>query len=202
MGFKRKLAYISLSCVILLSGIATFTNAQAPEETRIAFESARRLGGLSEIYIMDTNGNNEHPLMKEAPGNEQFPAWSPDGKTIAFTSNRDGGGGSALVDIYLVDLEKDKELGLKDGNPRNITNNPALDHYPAWSPDGKSIAFQSNRDGNLEIYVMDTDGNNQRRLTRKAESDKNPAWFDPRGLSVSPTGKLKTSWARLKQKIE
>ena len=87
-------------------------------------------------------------------------------------------------------------------NQRNITNNPSLDSNPAWSPDGKSIAFQSNRDGNLEIYVMDTDGNNQRRLTRKAESDKNPAWFDPRGLSVSPTGKLKTSWARLKQKIE
>ena len=47
MGFKQKLAYISLSCVILLSGIAPFTNAKAPEETRIVFESRRRLIGLS-----------------------------------------------------------------------------------------------------------------------------------------------------------
>ena len=184
MGFKQKLAYISLSCVILLSGIAPFTNAQAPEETRIVFESRRRLIGLSEIYIMDTDGNNEHPLMKEAPGNEQFPAWSPDGKTIAFTSNRDGGGGSALVDIYLVDLEKDKELGLKDGNPRNITNNPALDHYPAWSPDGKSIAFQSNRDKNWEIYVVNADGENPRRLTSNRAADTTPAW-SPDGREIA-----------------
>ena len=184
MGFKQKLAYISLSCVILLSGITPFTSAQAPEETRIVFESRRRLVGLSEIYIMDTDGNNEHPLMKEAPGNEQYPAWSPDGKRIAFTSNRDGGGGSALVDIYVVDVEKDKELGLKDGNPRNITDNPALDHYPAWSPDGKRIAFQSNRDKNWEIYVVNADGENPRRLTSNRAADTTPAW-SPDGSEIA-----------------
>ncbi len=53
---------------------------------------------------------------------------------------------------------------------RNLTNNPALDSSPSWSPDGNRIAFYSERDGNYEIYVMNTDGTGQRNLTN------NPAW--------------------------
>ena len=46
-----------------------------------------------------------------------------------------------------------------------LTNNPATDGDPAWSPDGTKIAFVSDRDGNLEIYVMNADGSGQTRLT-------------------------------------
>ena len=45
-------------------------------------------------------------------------------------------------------------------NIRRLTNDPAEDEYPAWSPDGQQIVFSSNRDGNEEIYVMDADGSN------------------------------------------
>ena len=50
-------------------------------------------------------------------------------------------------------------------NPRKLTKNPGVDHDPAWSPDGKRIAYSSERDRNTDIYVMDTNGRNSQKLT-------------------------------------
>jgi Tol biopolymer transport system component len=52
----------------------------------------------------------------------------------------------------------------------------ASDGVPAWSPDGTRIAFESERDGNLEIYVMNADGSGVTRLTNDPASDSTPAW--------------------------
>ena len=60
------------------------------------------------------------------------------------------------------------------------------------------ITFASRRDGNWEIYVMDTDGGNQQNLTNHPEADEDPAWFNS-PFSVSPAGKKFTMWGRLKQ---
>ena len=86
---------------------------------------------------------------------------------IAFESNRDGD-----FEIYVMDAD--------GGNPRRLTNNPAKDYAPSWSPDGTHIAFESYRDNdkghNIEIYVMDADGSNLQRLTNNLTEDKDPAW--------------------------
>ncbi len=58
----------------------------------------------------------------------------------------------------------------------NVSNNEAIDFKPAWSSDGKKIAFVSDRDGDLEIYVMNADGSNSQRLTDNVAVDLNPAW--------------------------
>ena len=58
----------------------------------------------------------------------------------------------------------------------NLTNNPAGDVDPAWSPDGSRIAFHSDRDGNAEIYVMNADGSGQTNLTNNPAEDGLPAW--------------------------
>jgi TolB protein len=61
-------------------------------------------------------------------------------------------------------------------NPVNVTNHPANEFTPAWSPDGSQIAFESYRDGNSEIYVMDANGSNPVRLTDDPAWDRDPAW--------------------------
>ncbi|WP_136465905.1 DPP IV N-terminal domain-containing protein [Flagellimonas onchidii] len=64
-----------------------------------------------------------------------------------------------------------------------LTNNPADDRYASYSPDGNSIVFESNRDGNWEIYLMDSKGGNVERLTNNATDDRRPTWH-PNGKKV------------------
>ena len=91
---------------------------------------------------------------------------------IAFVSERDGN-----PEIYVMDAD--------GGNQQNLTNHPSDDRSPSWSPDGKRIVFQSDRDNdrshNIEIYVMDADGSNQINLTNNLTMDEDPSW--------SPDGK-------------
>ena len=57
-----------------------------------------------------------------------------------------------------------------------LTRDVGQNYKPAWSPDGSHIAFESNRNGNLEIYVMNADGSHQFRLTRHPDADYGPSW--------------------------
>jgi TolB protein len=90
---------------------------------------------------------------------------------IAFVSNRDGNN-----EIYVMNLD--------GSGQKRLTNNPAFDSYPSWSPNGTKIAFTSNRDGNLEVYVMNADGSNQVRLTNDASPDSDPTWA-PDGKKIA-----------------
>jgi TolB protein len=108
---------------------------------------------------------------KSAPGDVQTPAWSPDGRKLAFVSQRDGNS-----EIYVMNA---------DGSAQeNLTRQPANDSHPSWSPDGRKIAFVSRRDGNAEIYVMNADGSGQRNVTRTPSSDLDPAW-SPDGRAIA-----------------
>ena len=166
----------------------------SPDGTRIAFMSNRdghvpKGGGLPnfEIYVMDADGGNQQNLTN-SPSDDRQPAWSPDGKRIAFTSDRDGNvhpiHGWPTSEIYVMDAD--------GGNPQNLTNNPNHDFHAAWSPDGKRIVFSSERDGHFigdfeeitsEIYLMDADGGNQQRLTENRKNDWSPSW-SPDGTRI------------------
>jgi Tol biopolymer transport system component len=87
------------------------------------------------------------------------------------------------------------------GNLDQITDVPQPDNEPAWSPDGKKIAFTGARDGTIDVWVMDADGDNAVSL-KGGGWNRNPSWFDPAfagEFSVSPTGKYPSLWGQLKQ---
>jgi TolB protein len=67
---------------------------------------------------------------------------------------------------------------------KRLTNGPARNEAPSWSPDGKRIAFHSGRDGNSEIYVMNADGSGQRRLTKSPWNEAAPKW-SPNGTKLA-----------------
>jgi len=86
---------------------------------------------------------------------------------LAYASSKSGNS-----EIYQMHSDGSQQV--------NITNHPAYDWGPNWSPDGRQITFISSRDGNSEVYVMNEDGSNQHRLTNNAVYDAGPNW-SPKG---------------------
>ena len=174
MHRRHRLAYLILAWVVVLS--LTLLMVCVGAQAQITFMSDR--DGDWEIYVMDADGKNQRRVTNN-PGEDRWPSWSPDGKRIAFVSDRDGHvhpiHGSPTSEIYVIDA---------DGrNPQNLTNSPYNDREPSWSPDGNRIAFGALRENriNYEIYVMDIDGRNLQRLTDNPgnnghSGDRSPSW--------------------------
>ncbi len=177
MQWRYSLGHLILACVVVLS--LTLLTVCVEAQGQIAFSSNRdghvRNGfPTAEIYVMDADGQNQRRLTNN-PASDHSPAWSPDGKQIAFVSERDGHvakHGWFTSEIYVMNAD--------GGNPQNLTNDPADDRDPSWSPDGKRIVFASDRDNdrghNIEIYVMDAEGGNLQNLTNNLTEDESPSW--------------------------
>ncbi len=121
-----------------------------------------------EIYAT-TLRSSEPVRLTDAPGNDQFLAWSPDGTRIAFESSRVSGAETTTdYDIFVMDAD--------GSNVTRLTFVPGFDAIPVWSPDGSKIAFTSARDGDFEIYVMDADGSDQTRVTHSPGWDFAFSW--------------------------
>jgi TolB protein len=104
------------------------------------------------LWVMLPDGSGEVKISGDT--SDTAPAVSPQGDRIAIMST--GRESSGNWEIWTIDRN--------GGNATRLTNNPAADGLPTWSPDGRSIAFVSNREGVWAIWAMNSDGSNQRKL--------------------------------------
>ena len=149
--------------------------AFSPDGQRLAFCHVSQSGtqGDVDVYVIQRDGSGLAPLVRNAGplSHEEWPAYSPDGTRLAFTSTRSGN-----QEVFVADA---------DGkNPKAITSHPGHDAHPCWSPDGRQIAFSTDRWGGLEIALMDADGSNVRRLTQSPGLDDYPD-FSPDGRWIA-----------------
>jgi TolB protein len=147
-----------------------------PDGTKIAYSAS------SGIYIMDADGKNKEQLVKnDASTSYIFPAWSPEGTKIVFIKNLLGNDNEGALYIMDTDGKNQKELA-------KIASSGG---HPDWSPDGTKIVFNFG----LDIFVMDADGKNPRRMQRGFNllCGLYPEW-NPKGTKVAFSAEKDKNW--------
>ena len=193
------------------------TPAWSPDGRKVAFEGPRD-GSNNGLYVMNADGSEHRTLVKSGGGSLR---WSPDGRRLAFLSaeglcntcftlhvvNTDGSGLESLAAGHstwngshwweaapvsdpawspdgkkLAFARLDKGFGIYvvkadlSGLQRLTRKSSGSYAAPAWSPDGRKIAFAIDRDGDSEVFVMNANGSGQRNLTRNQADDGYPSW--------------------------
>jgi Tol biopolymer transport system component len=131
----------------------------APDGSKIAFVSDR--AGSSDVWSMNPDGSDQVRLTKTMDADDR-PAWSPDSTRIAFSH----GPQEESSGIFVMDADGGHQHRLVAGEGRE----------PAWSGDGRWIAFVSHRDGHPNIFVAAVDGSSLVQLTHDAAPKFRPAW--------------------------
>lgn len=182
-----------------------------PFASKIAFVSTGT--GNKEIYSCEFDGYNPQQITRNH-SISLFPAWSSDGRYLAYTSYKGG-----KPDLYIKNLAEmqeisvaqkginitpawvpgkfelaatlsfsgDQEIYLLTGEGKiikRLTNMKGSDVSPSWSPDGKKLAFVSNRSGDPQIYITDLVTDKTRRLTFEGNYNTQPSW-SPRGGKIA-----------------
>ncbi|MFH1573471.1 MAG: DPP IV N-terminal domain-containing protein [Acidobacteriota bacterium] len=133
----------------------------SPDNSKLAFTSVRTGKWEINIYSFVDGARAPFPLFNSFAST---PAIAPDGEHLVFGLRNPRG-------------DSDLHVSKLDGSERrNITNHPAIDGSPTWSPSGMQIAFTSDRQGTSQIYICDSDGANVRRIVTEGGDADAPTW--------------------------
>jgi Tol biopolymer transport system component len=207
---KRRIAWIPAALMVIaiaMVGVFILLTRSAPREIPKAPQSLTRIttgAGLEDeaswspdgkflAYTADDRGNLDlrvlplaggQPIhIAESDADDAQPSWSPDGSRIAFVSARDQMGMLSIVlgqDIGQFLNAEGGDLFVAPafgGASMRLIDNA---YYPAWSPDNRQLAFQSNRDGHWDLWMIPAGGGQPRRITNDPEFDYQPS-FSPDG---------------------
>lgn len=165
-------ALFALAAPLAALPLAIYPNgaqAVAPGQNgRIAFEA--NVDGNVDIYAAFPDGSGREILTGGVAEIDSDPSFSPNGDRIAFESDRDGRGSS---EIYAMSADGSGAI--------RLTNNPASDQAPSYSPDGQTLAFYRFDSDAPHVYTMNTNGSNQRKLAEIG--GRNPTWI-PDGTAI------------------
>jgi len=150
----------------------------SPGGDRLVFSAADRRGYVN-LYLVDYESGRLRPLTDDLYDDRE-PDWSPDGRSIAFSSDRSSWGQDGFRNLYLYHLEP--------ARIEPITAGPYNDVAPDWSPDGRRIAFSSDREEVFNLYIQDlgVSDTESRRITNILTGAFDPVWMqDGRQLIFS-----------------
>jgi Tol biopolymer transport system component len=172
-------AIVAAFLVVVLGTPTKRAEAAFPGKNgKIAFEKDPNGPGCeplycdAEIVTMKANGDNKTPLTNNDSVWDYDPAFSSNGRKIAFERHpRDGS-----IDIFT--------MSANGTHKKQVTRSETSDLDPAWSPDGTKIAFSSLRNGNYDIYVINQDGTGLTRITTAPGGDFKPTW-SPDGTRIA-----------------
>ncbi len=147
------------------------TGRKGAFSTSIAYVTAIRKGDSVSyaLSVADADGHNEQVIL-EAHQPLMSPAWSPDGKRLAYVSFETGRSA-----IYIQDVGTAKRT--------RVASFRGINSAPAWSPDGRKLAFTSSKNGNADIYILDLNSRKVTRVTYSDAIDTEAAW-SPDGGSI------------------
>jgi TolB protein len=128
----------------------------------------------SDIWIYDVFKGKADKLAS-LDNIQSYPAWSPDGKQLVFTSGYRVSSSQIMEELWIIKSD--------GSDPRPIVKEGGYVIQPAWSPDGKQTAFASNKAGNMDIWVVELIGNKMVQLTNDPSSDTDPSW-SPDGSKI------------------
>lgn len=153
--------WIILSIFLVTICSAGTVHAQAAGDGWLV--AARRMDGQDDIWARAADGDTWFRLTATRD-DERWPAWSPDGRRLAYAARR-----NRNWDIYVLDL--------RSGEETRLTTDAHFDGRPTWRPDGTQIAFDSMRAGDLDIFVVDLDSGEVTNHTADSPAhDFAPAW--------------------------
>jgi Tol biopolymer transport system component len=131
----------------------------SPGRLLIAMRKHRQ--NLRELSLGRPTAEAGPRLLTEGSSIDRQPTYSPDGRRVMFSSNRNGN-----LDLWLLDLA--------GGALRQLTDDAAQDWDPGFTPDGKHILWDNDRGGHLEVWIANADGSGARQLTRDGKDAENP----------------------------